>query len=227
MRMVNFIFDLYNTLIEVRTDEHREATWQPVAGHFASHGINTDWRTLCKLFDEYWAEFNARAAASVYDYPECDCVEQFRWIARKLGGEFTRAQAAEALCIMRRASVITLRLFDGTVELLDALKAAGAGVYLLSNAQSAFTPDEIDSVGLTDKFDGMLLSSDCGCRKPDKAFFAMLFDKYGIDKASAVMVGDDVTSDGAGAENFGIAYVRADGGAAAHADELLRLAKRI
>lgn len=226
MRMVNFVFDLYNTLIEARTDEHREATWKPVVEYFAAHGIATDWEKLCALFDEYWAEFDALAAKSEYEYPECDCVAQFQWIARRAGGELTRAEAADALCIMRRASVITLKLFDGTIELLDALKAAGAGVYLLSNAQSAFTPSEIDSVGLTNKFDGMLLSSDCGCRKPDSAFFSMLFDKYGIDKVGAVMVGDDVACDGAGAEKFGIAYVCADGGAAAHARELLELAIR-
>lgn len=97
---------------------------------------------------------------------------------------------------------------------------------MLSNAQSAFTPDEIASVGLTDKLDGVLLSSDCGCRKPDKAFYTMLFDKYGLDKDGAVMVGDDETTDGAGAASFGIAYVRADGGAAAHAAELFSYVRR-
>ena len=185
--MVNFIFDLYNTLIDVRTDEHCEAAWRPVVEFLAARGASVEWQTLCALFDEYWADFNAHVDESEYEYPECDCVAQFVWIARRAGCELSRAEAAEALRVMRRASVIRLRLFDGTIELLDALKASGAGVYLLSNAQSAFTPDEIASVGLTDKFDGVLLSSDCGCRKPDKAFYTVLFDKYGLDKDGAVM----------------------------------------
>ena len=72
----------------------------------------------------------------------------------------------------------------------------------------------------------MLLSSECGCRKPDSAFFGMLFDKYELDKRDAVMVGDDPENDGMGAQNFGIAYVKADGGAAAHAAELLELVNK-
>lgn len=224
--MKSFIFDLYNTLIDVRTDEHREATWLPVVDYFGKHGITTDWESLCREFDDYWRVFNAKAAESEFAYPECDCVEQFRYIAKNLGGTLTRKDAATALCIMRRASVEWLRLFDGTLELLDKLRSEGAKIYLLSNAQAAFTPSEIAEVGLQDKFDGVMLSSDYGCRKPDPAFFAMLFDKYGIDKASAVMVGDDETSDGKGAADFGIAYVKADGGAALHADELIKLARR-
>ena len=224
--MKSFVFDLYNTLIEVRTDEHVESTWLPVVDYFKAHGIDTDWESLCREFDAYWKVFNAKADKSKFAYPECDCVEQFMEMAKNLGGKLDRKAAAEALCIMRRASIQTLRLFDGTLELLDELRKSGAKIYLLSNAQAAFTPDEIKECGLSSAFDGVMLSSDYGCRKPDPAFFGMLFDKYGIDKATAVMVGDDITSDGQGAKDFGSAYVCASGGAAAHADELISLARK-
>lgn len=223
--MKAFIFDLYNTLIDTRTDEHCEKAWAPVVEFLAERGVKTDWRRLCAEFDAYWDNFNrSRAAASEYEYPECDCVSQFESIAKSVGGAITRADAAQALRIMRRASIVRLRLFDGTLELLDGLHSRGAKVYLLSNAQAAFTYDEIAECGLTDAFDGVLISSECGVRKPDPAFFGMLFDKYGIDKRTAVMVGDDKENDVGGAEGFGIKGVWAPGGAAAHADELYALA---
>lgn len=221
-----FIFDLYNTLIEVKTDEHCERAWAPVVKYFEEHGMpNVEWTRLCRLFDEYWDEFKKNEKNSKYAYPECDCVKQFVTIAKKAGGKLSREQAAEALRLMRVASTEILRPFDGVNELFARLRSNGAKLYLLSNAQSAFTFDEIASCGLSDAFDGVLLSSDCGCRKPDPAFFGMLFDKFGLDKKSAVMVGDDRTSDGAGAQNFGIAYVYAGGGAPAVADELIRLSE--
>ena len=221
--MRTFVFDLYNTLIEVRTDEHCKETWQPVVEYFGGLGINSDWKTLCDLFDGYWKMFNAKTD-SRYAYPECDCVAQFEYIAHCAGGEISRDQATEALRLMRKASVRVLRLFDGIKELFEKLKQRGAKLYLLSNAQAAFTYDEIEECGLNGAFDGLLLSSECGCRKPDPMFFGMLFDKYGLDKRDAVMVGDDPVSDGKGAADFGIKYVRADGGAAVHAAELVSLA---
>lgn len=224
--MKTFIFDLYNTLIDTRTDEHCEKAWLPVVQMLSERGTKTDWVRLCAEYDRYWKLFGERAVAErKFLYPECDCVTQFESIARSVGGKFSRQEATEALRRMRRASIVWLRLFDGTLELLDGLHARGAKVYLLSNAQSAFTLGEILEVGLGSKLDGALLSSDCGCRKPDPAFFEMLFDEYDLDKSDAVMVGDDMENDVRGAERFGIRAVWANGGAAAHADELFNIAE--
>lgn len=218
-----FIFDLYNTLIDVRTDEHCEAAWAPVVAYFKTLGINSEWTRLRELFVEYWRQFGKRARLSRDEWQECDCVDQLQFIAKNVGGDITREQAAEALCILRTGSRKWLRLFDGTLEMLDTLRSRGAKLYLLSNAQSVFTVKEIAEVGLQNSFDGILLSSDCGVRKPGRSFFRMLFDKFGLDKSCSVMVGDDLVSDGEGAKNFGIDYVYAGGGAAAHCDELYAL----
>lgn len=223
--MKNFIFDLYNTLIDIRTDEHRQSTWSPVVEYFKAHGMRrVSEQSLCADYDKYWKLYLERATVErQYSYPECDAVAIFESMARAAGGRLTREQAAEALRLMRGASVVHKRLFDGTKELLAELRARGARLYLLSNAQAAFTYDEIAECGLKNEFDGVLISSECGCRKPDYAFFEALFDKYGLDKASSVMVGDDTENDVRGAEKFGIAAVWAGGGAAAHGKELLDL----
>lgn len=49
-----------------------------------------------------------------------------------------------------------------------------------------------------------LISSDEGCCKPDPAFFRILFDRYGLDPADCLMIGNERTSDLAGALAAGI-----------------------
>lgn len=222
------MFDLYNTLIEIETDEHREQTWAPVVEFFGARGINTDWKTLCDGYDKYWKLYLERAVAErVYSYPECDEVAIFESIARGIRGKLSELDAVLACLLMHRSAVIRMRLFDGTSELLRSLKARGAKVYLLSNAQSVVARSNMSECGLDEKlFDGIMISSEAGVRKPDSAFFEMLFDKYGIDKASAVMIGDDKDSDIRGANAFGIESIWAGGGASAHAEEILAMTER-
>ncbi len=224
--MQNFIFDLYNTLIGIHTDEHRDETWRPVVEFFRERGIETDVATLRTLHDEGWKnQLAEREKEKKFKYPEGDIVEIFRDISRKLGGDFSLETCEDAAKCMRRASRIDFKLFDGTLELLVRLKSLGAGVYLLSNAQAAFTYDELEECGLLRRFDGVLISSECGCRKPDPAFFGMLFDKYGLDKRTCVMVGDDKESDGKGAKSVGIRFICAEGGAAAVANKIVKIAQ--
>lgn len=130
--MKNFVFDLYNTLISVRTDEHCERAWAPAVEYFRAHGIDCSWEMLMTKFDEYWREFNSQSAGGAFRYPECDCVAQFRWMARSLGGALTSRQAAEALCLMRSASVEKMEVFAGVPGLLAQLRAGGAKLYLMT-----------------------------------------------------------------------------------------------
>lgn len=225
--MKNFIFDLYNTLIDIRTDESREETWAPVVGFFAERGVRAEWQKLRDRHDSLWAEqIKRREAEGKYSYPEGDMLEVFRSLACDLGCALSTEEAAKAAKLMRRASVVWIRLFAGVQELFAKLRAAGAKLFLLSNAQAAITYDEIEQCGLSDKFDGLLISSEYGCRKPDPKYFEILFDKFGLEKSESVMIGDDPFSDGEGAKNFGIAYAAVGrGGAPAIADELLGLAR--
>ncbi|MCH5350545.1 MAG: HAD family hydrolase [Clostridiales bacterium] len=224
--MKNFVFDLYNTLIRIRTDEYRDETWRPVVLFFRDHGIETDVDALRTLYGEGWkVRLAEMEKTKKYKFPECDITDIFSEMASRLGGSFSRELCEEATKCMRRASRIEMSVFDGVHELFIKLRSLGAKLYLLSNAQAAFTYDEIDECGLLSRFDGMLLSSEYGCRKPDPAFFKMLFGKYGLDKRDSVMIGDDKESDGKGAKAFGISFVHAPSGAAAVADKLIKLVK--
>ena len=220
--MKNFVFDFYNTLVDIRTEEHSADSWRGVVSFLRERGILSDPETLIGLYDECWnAHLLELEKTSRYAYPEGDITDVYKRMAAALGGTLSDKDAAECAVIARRESIRWLRTFPGTTELLCALKARGGKIYLLSNAQSVFTADEFLQSGVAEMFDGVLLSSDYGCRKPDPAFFDILFKKYKLKKSDSVMIGDDINSDGKGAESYGIAYVLADGGAAKHSEQIL------
>ena len=104
----------------------------------------------------------------------------------------------------RAITMEKLRLFPGTVELLQGLKDAGKKVYLLSNAQTSFTYPEMKALGITEYFDDIFFSSDLEVKKPSSKFYEALFVKHGLKKAESVMVGNDRFADVQGALDFGI-----------------------
>ena len=106
--------------------------------------------------------------------------------------------------LFRIASTEYLRLYPQAVQALEALRARGCRLWLLSNAQRAFTAYELRALGLTDKFDGIYLSSDYQCRKPDVRFFRALLEGEKLDPADCLMIGNDRETDIAGARNAGL-----------------------
>ena len=98
-----------------------------------------------------------------------------------------------------------MSLFPGVPEMLQRLKDAGKKVFLLSNAQALFTAPEISLLDLTKYFDGILLSSDAGVKKPDPAFFEMLLKQYHLNPSECLMTGNDDIADCHGAASAGIA----------------------
>ena len=88
--------------------------------------------------------------------------------------------------------------------MLDTLKAHGKKIYLLSNAQRVFTENELNMFGLDKYFDGVCISSDEECSKPDAHYYQTLFDRCGLKKEESIMIGNDYISDIGGAADFGI-----------------------
>ncbi|MBQ3795962.1 MAG: HAD family hydrolase [Butyrivibrio sp.] len=100
------------------------------------------------------------------------------------------------LCIFfRESSRDKLVVYEGVKDTLDKLKAMGKGIFLLSNAQRAFTEKELEDTGLTDYFDDIFISSDKEIKKPQKEFLELLVRKNGLFVDKCVMIGNDIFSD--------------------------------
>ena len=85
------------------------------------------------------------------------------------------------------------------------LRRKGYRLWLLSNAQRVFTEYELRHLGLGEQFDGIYISSDYGCRKPDLRFYRALLSERDLQPEKCLMIGNDRCTDIAGAKIAGMA----------------------
>ena len=206
MQYKDYIFDLYGTLADVCTDETPPAFWQGVAQDAASFGAPYTGETLRKTYLSLCAnEVRLRFAAMrevPEQYIEPELYNVFRRLLSERGADPSLAKAFAAA--FRKRSTLWLRPMPYAIETLVTLRKKGARTFLLSNAQSCFTVDELNALGLSDKFDGILLSSDAGMKKPFRGLFDLLLERFSIDRKTAVMVGNDSVADIGGAHAAGL-----------------------
>lgn len=202
----NCVFDLYGTLIDINTDEWSIELWEKMAVYYGYKGAHY---TAEELNEEYGKLVEAEKK-SVHRRHKDYCVidikidKVFKKLYNQKGVKVTKAVVEQTCAVFRCFSTKYIKLYDGVTEVLDALKANGKKIYLLSNAQRSFTANEMDMLGLTKYFDGICISSDEECSKPDSHYFEILFDRYGLEKSESVMIGNDYISDIKGAHDFGI-----------------------
>ena len=209
MRAENVVFDLYGTLVDIRTDEHGKGCWERTAEIFRENGAEYLPKELEKRYFEVVSELEHETNIDLKEvYPEIDILRAFRILYREKGASADGELAEKTAVGFRRASTKFIRLYPNVVWLLSGLSEDGARVILLSNAQAAFTRPELRRLGLDGLFDKIFLSSDFGIKKPDLRFFgAALKD---LDPQRTVMVGNDMTCDIEPAKKLGLStvYVR-------------------
>ena len=210
------IFDLYGTLVDIRTDENKEELWEKLSLFYAFYGAFYTPEELARSYKRLTGEMTAGHEELRRDsheaFPEIRIEEVFRALFEEKGIAPDEPLVRHAGQFFRILSMEFIRLYDGTEEMLSAVKESGRKIYLLSNAQRIFTEYEMNALGITKYFDGIFISSDEGCKKPDLKFFRKLIDTCGIDPERAVMVGNDGICDIEGAKRAGLGtvYVHSD-----------------
>ena len=210
------IFDLYGTLVDIRTDENKEELWEKLSLFYAFYGAFYTPEELARSYKRLTGEMTAGHEELRRDsheaFPEIRIEEVFRALFEEKGIAPDEPLVRHAGQFFRILSMDFIRLYDGTEEMLSAVKESGRKIYLLSNAQRIFTEYEMNALGITKYFDGIFISSDEGCKKPDLKFFRKLIDTCGIAPERAVMVGNDGICDIEGAKRAGLGtvYVHSD-----------------
>lgn len=194
---MNFVFDLYGTLADIWTDEGKAEVWRTLSG--AVRGCRRRYAQTRAIYNKLCAE------EIKYKGHEFDLLGVFEKMLLEEGKDLSLA--SQVAWDFRDASMIRLSLFPLVREMLIGLKERGAGVYLLSNAQSCFTRRELDTLGLTELFDGIIISSEVGWKKPHKEIFDIAFEKFGITKDNSYYVGNDMMDDIFGATSAGMRTV--------------------
>lgn len=194
---MNFIFDLYGTLVDIHTDEQSAKFKKAFSEYFKTVNPRTD------FFREYYA-LCSKLARVGGDNLEIDLSKVFNALA----GE----KSQEAATRFRELSTAYIRVYDGVYDFLERLKSRGAKLYILSNAQSCFTLRELEKLNLTRYFDGIEISSDFGKKKPDPTFFESVLSKYGLKREDGIYTGNDLHDDVLGAKsvNLRTAYIKSN-----------------
>lgn len=206
----NYVFDLYGTLVDIRTDETERKLWEHMSLFYGYYGA---YYTAEELRQAYLDLVQGKEKALKREqavhyaheaYPEIPIEEVFRELYVMKGVKPNQMLTVHTGQMFRAYSTKHIRLYGYAKELLAALREKGRGVYLLSNAQRIFTEYELYYLGIHDFFDGILISSDHGCKKPDERFFHILSEQYSLLPEESLMIGNDMETDIAGAKQVGM-----------------------
>lgn len=202
----NIIFDLYGTLIDIRTDEATLSFWRRAVSVFARGKASYSPSELQQAYRRYVrrALRKERLLHPTHRHRDIDLLEVFAALYADKGVRADEELLRDTARRFRRASTVKLCLYDGVRDLLDSLKNSGRRIYLLSNAQESFTIPELEEVGILGYFDGIMISSQERVCKPDRIFFDRLVDRYHLDRGECLMIGNDKNADMLGAKRAGI-----------------------
>ena len=99
----------------------------------------------------------------------------------------------------------TIVFFPGAPETLAACSALGLRQYGVTNGTKRAQDRKLRPSGLGDRLDGVFISDEIGCEKPDSGFFAPVFAALGdTAREDILIVGDSLTSDMQGGLRVGI-----------------------
>ncbi len=208
----NYVFDLYGTLVDIRTNEEKSYLWKKMSEFYGFYGAMYTPVELKKAFHqcigieekELYKKMKSKEGIKSISDIEIQLENVFFKLFKNKGVKADKALAVHAGQMFRVISMKFENVYEGVFEFLDNLKKAGKKVYLLSNAQYIFTGYEINALGLTPYFDGIVISSNECCKKPSAEFYNTLINRYNLKKEETIMIGNDQYADIQGAKNAGL-----------------------
>ena len=197
------IFDCYQTLIDIHTEEHSLETYQVLSSWLAYQGVKIEPK---KLWDTYMFKVQYIMEHSKEIYPEVRVEEIFAEICREnavwnideisLGVETSR--------VFRAASIRKLQAFPQSIKLIE--HCINLPKCIVSNGQRVFSELELRFLGLYDYFDFVIFSSDIGYKKPDLRLFMTAIKKMGfeLEPKCIISIGDSYENELLPAKKLGM-----------------------
>jgi 2-haloalkanoic acid dehalogenase type II len=127
--------------------------------------------------------------------------------ARELGVELEPGDVRFYFETQHRNRARDFRLRAGVFEALDALRARGLHLGIVSNIDEADLHHLIDLGGLRERFDSLLSSEAARSCKPDERIYRLALERAGCTPEEALFVGDTLRQDVAGANRIGMRSV--------------------
>lgn len=195
------LYDLYGTLIDIRTDEGDPAVWAALAQYLGYLGVRIGAE---ELRAQYVGRVEFQLRSSPERHAEVDVYAIFRDICEAYArARVSRERVIAAAMLFRSLTRRTFGLFPEAAAALGRLRERYL-VGLVSDAQWVFTEPELALAGLTDLFEVRVLSSRLGFKKPDPRLFAKALAALRVAPAEAIYVGDNPARDLVGARRAGL-----------------------
>lgn len=211
------LFDADNTLLDFsaaerfafrRTCEENGLAWSP-----------EHYETYRRINAALWADFDRGLRRK-----EELVVDRFRLYFAELGidGDAVACQRTQ-----ERSLGLCAELLEGAEELCRRLSQTHR-LYLVTNGMASVQRSRLSAAPITPYLSGVFISEEAGCAKPDTAYFDYVFAHIdGITRENCLLIGDSLTSDIQGANNYGIPCVWYDPAGLPlpegyHADHIIR-----
>lgn len=106
-----------------------------------------------------------------------------------------------------RGVAVAADVLPGSCDVLTNLKEKGYRLGLVGNGDSAGARHILRHTGLGSLFDVVSISAEVGCEKPDSRIFQLTLARCGVCAHEAVMVGNRLDADVAGANRAGMTSI--------------------
>ncbi|WP_060203750.1 YjjG family noncanonical pyrimidine nucleotidase [Sporosarcina koreensis] len=194
MKYDMFLFDLDDTLMDFgETEKHA------FMNVFTTHGLPNalaDFRDTYRAVSTVLWEDLEQGRITLAELK----TERFKRLFLEHGLEMDAEQFGQMYLDYLGKEV---HLIDGVTSMLHSLK--GARIAVLTNGFKEVQLARIAASGLADTFEAIFTSEEIGFQKPQTEIFEHVFKQLQIkDKSRVLMVGDSLSSDIRGGNNFGI-----------------------
>ncbi len=197
-------FDLYGTLINIRTDENDPWVYEMLSRYLSYHYVNIPPDELKKSFFEGIQQY---LSSSKETYPEVDVYKVFFDIMNRYGKKkYTKSIVVDITMLFRALTIRQFGVFEGLYDTIANLNTKYSTA-IISDAQWVFAEPEIAILGLDQFFKLRLLSSRFGYKKPDTRLFQLAMEKLGVSPQDSVYIGDNPYKDLPAAKKAGMKFI--------------------
>jgi len=196
------LFDIYGTLIHIKTDEQDIETYACLSKWLSYFGIMIQ---PTELKDLYLGTVNRMLEETGEKYPEVDLRNVFKRMFKAEASKNPLEKSLHEMAVItfRSCSRRNIDVYPNVKETLEKLKRKNYKLGIVSNAQKVFTMPELRMFNLEKYFDKIVISSDFGFKKPDPRLFRIALKALNVKPSKAVYVGNDAV-DVEGAHSVGM-----------------------
>ena len=135
------------------------------------------------------------------------------------GTQATEAEIEHAVAVFRRhyarVNGVRTRIYPGVTDTLDAMRARGLRLAVVTNKAEAFTLPLLERMAIAHYFDTVISGDTLAVKKPDPAVVYLACERLGVSAAEALMIGDSandaLAAQGAGMPVLLVTYGYSEG----------------